>query len=265
MTAQTRTWHTAFVVEPARLIAAQPAQVGISALSMLFTAIFFAAPLRAVAWLPAWLIFGVAGAAALGVEYAFLKGISDRAFVEAHGGRGVWGDVLVYTTGGLLIVAGTTVLLTYAYKLPDLVRPAPALAALLALLHIVPLALIGVCSAQLHAAAERVTIREQRETARTFEDRKREIDLEVYEAEQKALARQRVRANTSEPTLSAPGTGAARPTNTSREHLIEQIARTLSEHPKANRAELARSLGIGRTTLYGLISEAQARGLLPRD
>ena len=49
---QARTWHTAFVVEPARLIAAQPAQVGISALSMLFTAIFFAAPLRA-AWVQA--------------------------------------------------------------------------------------------------------------------------------------------------------------------------------------------------------------------
>jgi hypothetical protein len=263
VTTTTRTWHTAFIVEPARLIAAQPAQVGISALSMLFTAIFFAAPLRAVPWLHPWLIFGVAGAAALGVEYAFLKGISDRAFVEAHGGRGVWGDVLVFTTGGLLIVAGATVLLTYAYRLPVFVSPAPWLAFTLALLHIVPLALIGVCSAQLHAAAERVSISEQRETARTFEEKKREIDLKVYAAEQTAMARQRVRANGAQQAPSASGTGAGRGANTSREHLLEQIARTLREQPDANRAELARSLGIGRTTLYALIKEAQARGLLP--
>lgn len=258
----TRTWRTAFLEEPARLIAAQPAQVGISALSMLLTAIYFAGPLLAVPWLPDGVVYVVTAAAALGVEYAFLKGVADRAYVEAHGGAGFWGDVLVYTTGFLLVVGGTTVLLTYAYALPALVTPAPWLAAVLALLHVVPLALIGVCSAQLHAAAERVVIAEQVTASRTFEDRKQAIDLEVYEAEQKALARQRVRAavpaNTEQPALAASG----RPANTDRDALREQVVRTLREQPKANRSALARDLGIGRTTLYELIAEAQQRGEL---
>jgi hypothetical protein len=262
---QTRTWHTAFIVEPARLIAAQPAQVGISALSMLFTAIFFAAPLRAVPWLHPWLIFGVAGAAALGVEYAFLKGISDRAFVEAHGGRGVWGDVLVFTTGGLLIVAGATVLLTYAYRLPVFVSPAPWLAFALALLHIVPLALIGVCSAQLHAAAERVSIREQRETARTFEDRKREIDLEVYAAEQKAMARQRVRSAVSQNTVTPTASrGVTTHSDAERARLRDAIVTVYRDTQGAvNVTQEAAKLGISRGLWYKLRDEAQARGLLP--
>lgn len=264
-----RTWRAAFVEEPLHLAAAQPAQLGISALSMLFTAIFFAAPLLDVTWLWRPLVFVVAGAAALGVEYAFLKGISDRAFVEAHGGTGFWGDVLVYTTGALLIVAGCTVLLTYAYKLPGFTAPGPWLAALLALLHIVPLAVIGVCSAQLHAGAEKaqqVTARrladETKRRAQSIEERKQQIDVEVYEAEQRAMAKLRVRAvfgpNTAQPVQTASGTG----TNSVR----EQIVRTLREQPKANKTKLAAELGIGRTALYDHIKAARAAGdLLPEE
>lgn len=63
------------------------------------------------------------------------------------------------------------------------------------------------------------------------------------------------------------GSGASgTATNTSAEHipntLREQIANTLREHPETNKAALARSLGIGRTTLYTLITEARQRGEL---
>lgn len=44
--------------------------------------------------------------------------------------------------------------------------------------------------------------------------------------------------------------------------LCRQIVRTLREQPNANRAQLARDLGIGRTKLYALIKEAQEKGEL---
>lgn len=279
-TATARTWRTAFVDEPARLIAAQPAQAGISSLSILLTAVYFAGPLLAVAWLHPWVVFIITGAAALGVEYAFLKGVADRAFVEAHGGNGAWGDVLVYTTGGLLIVGGTTVLLTYAYQLPALKHPAEWLAALLSLAHVAPLAVIGICSAQLHAAAERVALAERAEAARRakaeeeeaarrrakLDDLKADVDAEVYAAEQKALARQRVRGavpasvpNTSVTMpVSAPGRAAAIDRDALREHLRRTLAEHRAANTKPNKAELARQLGIGRTTLYELLKELDA-------
>lgn len=255
-----RTWRAAFVEEPARLAAAQPAQLGISALSMLFTAIFFAAPLLDVTWLWRPLVFIVAGAAALGVEYAFLKGISDRAFVEAHGGTGFWGDVLVYTTGALLIVAGCTVLLTYAYKLPGFTTPGPWLAALLALLHIVPLAVIGVCSAQLHAGAEKAQQTRALHVAQTFEERKRAIDLEVYEGEQKALARGRVRAaqtRTDDPRTDPHAAAQSAARAMTKAELYAAVRVAYAENPAFSRADLARRAGWSEAMVRKIIREIE--------
>jgi len=267
MTTETRTWRAAFLEEPARLAAAQPAQLGISALSMLFTAIFFAAPLLAVAWLPQPVIFLVTGMAALGVEYAFLKGVSDRAFVEARGGRGIWGDILVYTTGALLVVAGCTVLLTYAYKLPGMVTPAPWGAALLSLLHIVPLACIGVCSAQLHAAAEKATQQQALRGTRHAEERREEIDLEVYEGEQKALARARVRAaqtRTEAPAHEAHATpaheahaAAPSPVRATRAELCAAVRVAHAKNPAFSRADIARQAGWSEAMVRKLIKELE--------
>lgn len=298
-----RSLRAAFWAEPLRIAAGQPAQVLISSLSILFTAIFFAAPLLAIPWLSPALIYAVAGAAALGVEYAFLKGIADRAYVEAHGGAGrQWGDALVYTTGLLLVTGGTTVILTYAYRLPALAAPGDGLAVVLALLHIAPLAVIGVCSAQLHGLAERVHAAEARaeavaraeaeaaaraeaearsrriaearaEAEADAEARRVRLAVEIEEAEAKAAARLRYQearrasagsapANTPN---TAPDSASGTPPNTARAHLRAQVARTLAEHPTANKAALARSLGIGRTTLYELIAEARRAGLLPAN
>lgn len=265
----TRTWRVAFVEEPARLIASQPAQVGISALSMLLTAIYFASPLLAVPWLHNWIIYAVTGAAALGVEYAFLKGIADRAYIETHGGSGFWGDVLVYTTSGLLIIGGSTVLLTYAYEVPGLAQPKGFLAAFLALAHVAPLAVIGVCSAQLHASAERTAAAlaqraVEREAAanRSFEDRKRAIDLEVYEGEQKALARGRVRAAQSyaQPRTGTPAHGphaAARsPARAmSRDELCAAVRAAYTAHANFSRAELARRSGWSEAMVRKVLAE----------
>lgn len=249
MSVTARTWRMAFVEEPARLIAAQPAQVGISLLSMLLTAVYFAGPLLGVPWLPSWVVYIVTGAAALGVEYAFLKGVADRAYVEAHGGTGIWGDVLIYTTGALLVVGGTTVLLTYAYRLPALLHPSDTLAAVLALAHVAPLALIGVCSAQLHAAAERVAIMVRHQAAQTFEAQRQAIDLEVYEGEQKALARVRVRAaqahspaQTSNPhSPHAAAQSAVRPMT--RDDLCAAVRVAHADNPEFSRADMARRSG----------------------
>jgi len=260
MTTETRTWRAAFLEEPARLAAAQPAQLGISALSMLFTAIFFAAPLLAVAWLPQALIFLVTGMAALGVEYAFLKGVSDRAFVEARGGRGVWGDILVYTTGALLVVAGCTVLLTYAYKLPEMVTPAPWGAALLSLLHIVPLACIGVCSAQLHAAAEKATQQQALRGTRHAEERREEIDLKVYEAEQAAMARVRVRAAQTRTEAPAHEAHAAAPSPVramTRDELCAAVRAARADDPAFSRADLARRAGWSEAMVRKLVKELE--------
>jgi hypothetical protein len=283
MTAQTRTWQDAFVVEPLALAKSQPAQVAISSISVSLTAEFFAAG-GAVNPIVAYV-------GAIGVEYAYLKGLADAAFAGDERGLS-WKDGLTYTAAGLLVIAGTYVLLTRLYHVQALINPPEWGAVILALLHVTPLALIGLCSAQLHAAAERherqqteqrrletearakALQAEEDERKRKWQERMAEIEAEKRAAlarvaawEEEQAARLRASAQRAAQRGGGQQASAASGTvpNTSREHLIEQIARTLSEHPKANRAELARSLGIGRTTLYGLISEAQARGLLPRD
>lgn len=299
MTTTTRTWKDALITEPAQLVTAQPAQVGISALSMLFTAIFFAAPLLTVAWLPREIVFVATGAAALGVEYAFLKGIADRAFVEARGGVGFWGDLLVYTTGALLIVAGVTVLLTYAYKLEAFARPHWAFAAVLALVHIVPLATIGVCSAQLHAQAQRherqqrdaeaaeeraralrlqeeadARARRRQELDEAAEERRRVTAEEIEAAKLKALARLEYRqaaATQASPTTVTERHERPSPTVTAERHAASPSPRDVfkaavvaayRDDPQFNRAALAREHGWSRPAVATMLAEARSSGEL---
>ncbi|NJO81653.1 MAG: hypothetical protein HC828_02040 [Blastochloris sp.] len=242
-----RTFKNAFVDEPLRLIAAQPAQVGISALSILLTAIYFAAPLLEIPWLHPYLVYIVTAMAALGVEWAFLKGVADRAYIEAHGGKPFWGDVLVYTTGGLLVVGGTTVLLTYVYRLEIFTNPGDYLAAFLAVAHVAPLAAIGVCSAQLHAAAERLAVRYEQERRRTLDDRRADIDMEVYAAEQKAYARQRVQAaRDSHAPRTADDSHGSHAAAERGDPLAQEraaVREAYERDPKFNRSDLARQIG----------------------
>lgn len=275
-----RTFTQAFIAEPMRMIASQPAQVGISGLSMLFTAIFFADPFLEVPWLPHWLIFGVAGGAALGVEYAFLKGVADRAYVEAYGGGSFWGNALILTVWFLMVASGTTVLLTYAYKLPWFVSPPGAFAVLLSLSHIIPLSMIAACSAQLHAGAERLAVqrrtREEEETKqrmkeaedrqKSFEERKLEIDTQVYEAEQKAYARHRVRSVAPTVPDTVPGQSSrsvARLSDNEKAKLREQIVTLIRAHgADINVSRESKALGIRRQMWYDLKADAERRGEL---
>lgn len=268
-----RTFTQAFIAEPMRMIASQPAQVGISGLSMLFTAIFFADPFLEVPWLPHWLIFGVAGGAALGVEYAFLKGVADRAYVEAYGGGSFWGNALIATVWFLMVASGTTVLLTYAYKLPLFVTPPGGFAVLLSLSHIIPLSMIAACSAQLHAGAERLAVQrrtreeeEAKQRQKSFEERKLEIDTQVYEAEQKAYARSRVKSATATVTPTVTDQtprGVTALSDADRAKIREQIVTLIrAEGDALNVSKESARLGISRGLWYKLKADAERRGEL---
>ena len=273
-----RTFVDALIREPVQLAISQPHQVAISAISVSLMGKFFASS-GAVPW-------QVALIGAVGVEYAYLKGLSDAAYA-----RSLWGKRLVWAAFLIIVIAGISVLLRDAYHVAWMVAPSAVGAVVLAVLHILPLAYIGLCSANLHMEAEAQRVAADREAADRAEARRRDdedyerrrrqrrAELEDEIAAEKArklaeveameagtLARRRLReqAATNAPNTSAggppaaPGTGA----NTPREQLRGQVARTLREHPKANRAQLARELGIGRTTLYELIAEAQRLGEL---
>jgi hypothetical protein len=203
-------------------------------------------------------------ALAVGAEWAYLRGIA-----SSRKGAGGWVNALNWGALALVVLYG---LLWGARKFGAIPADPGAIGAwVLTAIHVLPIAFVSFCAAKVHAiAVERErTEAEARAAEQREQQRKRDEQRAAFELEQAAedaklrrwqeaqLFKASVRANSSSPAPSASGRD--------REQLIEQIARTLSEHPKANRAELARSLGIGRTTLYGLISEAQARGLLPRD
>ena len=283
-----RTWRDAFVREPARIAIGQPHQLFLSGMSITFTAAFFYDALGKLPFLHPALAGAVAVAGAIGAEYAYLKGLSDGARV---GGASPWQGRLIATVCGLLIISGTLVLMTHAYPVAALTAPVWWVALLLTLAHIVPLALLGLCSAKLHAEVEAAegarAVARQRETQERTQRLEADADARRQRREQaedaadarqmesladvaaekaKALARLEyraaVRANTT--TANTPNTAdtaSGQPTNSVR----ARIVRTLREHPKSNKSDLAQTLGIGRTALYTHIKAARAAGELPTE
>jgi hypothetical protein len=273
-----RTFRDAMIREPIQLAISQPHQVLISSISVSLMAIFFASS-GAVPAAAAW-------AGAVGVEYAYLKGLSDAAYTRSE-----WGMRLVWGAFAIIVIAGISVLLRDAYHMPWMVSPPAPLAVLLAVLHILPLAFIGLCSANLHmeaegqrVAADRAVIdrakdmeQEEQEYQRERERRRKQftddleverarkaLDIESYEAATLAKQRLRAAANTAAANTAntgphdASGTG----TNSVREQQRAHVVRTLREHPDTNKTQLAKELQIGRTLLYALIAEAKDRGEL---
>jgi uncharacterized membrane protein len=91
------------------------------------------------------------------------------------------------------VIAGVTVFLQDVYRIPALVSPGPFLGALLGLLHVIPLAFIGLCSAKLHVEAEQLRHRatqtaEEREAERLARIEQQRIEDEAFE---RNLERQR--------------------------------------------------------------------------
>ena len=218
-------------------------------------------------------------ALAVGAEWAYLRGIAS----SAKGSRG-WTRALNWGALGLVVIYG---MLWGVRKFGT--DPAVALGPFwLTALHILPVAFISFAAAMVHRSAVEVESAERaahdaeehaRQAQRAAEDRERErrrqaaqdaaeerrlLALAEVEAEKaKALARLEyrtaVRANTPNST---PSTASGTPANSDRDTLRAQVVRTLAEQPKANRSQLARDLGIGRTTVYELIKEAQEKGEL---
>jgi hypothetical protein len=225
----------------------------------------------------------VAYTLAVGVEWAYLKGLASDSRAPTRWGTALnWSAFIVVVLWGVLFVAS---------KVGAVDLHARGLGGfLLALAHVVPIAWLSLCSAMTHRAA--MTLQASRETQ--IEDAARERQRQIEDAEQARQMRIReqqdalqlksaqeaadlaaweaaqrtklalelerktalrsARANTANGGASA-ASGTA--TNTSREQLREQVARTLREHPRVNKTELARQLGIGRTLLYELIREIQ--------
>lgn len=188
-----RTLRGAFIDEPLRLAKTQPHQVLISTLSVSLTAEFFAdgdVVSRFVAYV-----------AAIGVEYAFLKGLADSSFAASQRDDDAppgltWGSSLVWSAFALLVIAGTYVLMTRTFGVTELKAPPAWGAVVLSLAHILPLALIGLCSAQLHAEAERLQLAMQRKADAELAQKRRdeEARVEARRAEDEARERRKAEA-----------------------------------------------------------------------
>jgi hypothetical protein len=266
----------AIFYEPLQLALDQPPQLLISAASVFLVAaeagILIDAP---------WNVF-----LAIGAEWAYLRGLC-----SGQAARTRWSAWLIWAAIVLVIAYGSLWGLRKFGLIPD--APPPWAAILLTALHIGCISAVTLCSAMCHRAeliarrsadeqaaqVERERLdaaeadqrrREQEEAAYLLEQRKlrdaMQLDLERQYKEQqlKQLSararlelRQSVRAQ--QPPI-ALGTATNTAPNTDREQLREQIVRTLREQPGANKSELARSLGIGRTLLYELIDEARQKG-----
>jgi hypothetical protein len=212
---------------------------------------------------------------AIGFEWTYLAGIALAGDIR----RGSWAlainatAMLTSAAFGMLYILGV-----YAI-IPE--HPEPLAAVLLAAAHILPITLMSFFYATAHRAhsaqgladADAVTRRQQaiedEQRALTDEWRREKLAIEI-ERERLALekARQRLAksaansgANTANTPDEAPSTASGTETR-SREQLREQVTRAVRERPSANKTELARSLGIGRTLLYSLIKEAREQGEL---
>lgn len=285
MTMPARTWRDAFVHEPARIAIGQPHQVFLSGMSVTFTAAFFYDALHKLPFLHPVAAGVIAVAGAIGAEYAYLKGLADGA---AAGGYSRWQAGLIWTVFALLVISGTLVMLRYAYPLPVLVTPPQWVSALLTLAHIVPLALLGLCSAKLHAeveAAHAAAARQRHEAAEAeARDRKARDDererrrLEAQDAAEarrletlgevealkaKALARLELRHAAASQTVTAAASQERHAASRSpRDVFRAAVIAAHRDDPGFNRAALADAHGWSRPMVAKLLDEARAAGEL---
>ncbi|NNJ11937.1 hypothetical protein EKD04_016510 [Chloroflexales bacterium ZM16-3] len=223
---------------------------------------------------------------ALGMEGTYLKGLIDAGHVRGRGQ--VWAVALIVATYATVICWG----IAHILSLPTVgVIPAEELGqrwgAFIAIVHVLPIAFTGLCSAMLHRA--RTTEEAQRRAEVEAEERQRRQRLEAQldaeaaeelaqrrqlqlEAERKAVelgtweSAQQAKARVKLFADSVRGeqvTNSATPVHTaleSDETLKQQIVAALTANSRANRSELARTLGIGRTKLYTLIKELDQEG-----
>jgi hypothetical protein len=273
-----RTFLDAMIREPIQLAISQPHQVAISTISVSLMAIFFGSS-GAVPALAAW-------AGAIGVEYAYLKGLSDAAYA-----RSAWGGRLVWGAFAIIVIAGISVLLRDAYHVAWMLDPGPWLAVLLAVLHILPLAFIGLCSANLHmeaegqrvdadrAALERVEARQQEEEQYQASRRRRRAEvedeiaaerqrrsLEIEAEKQKALAKLEYRTARAQEAAQRPHEAPAPEPHAAAQSPVraigkdELIARVRAAHghsPQFSRAELARETGWSEAMIRKVLKEIQ--------
>lgn len=233
---------------------------------------------------------------AIGMEGTYLKGLIDAGHVRGKGQR--WATALIISTYITVILWG----IAYILSLPAVAvipeKLSPEWGVFLASVHVLPIAITGLCSAMLHrardseSAAKAARIAEEAEARARKEQERREEEDAAYRRERqqieleaerkraelavwteaqhrKAELRERsansansVRGEQSAVRSSASGTGTNTDANTRDEQLREQIVAALTNDPKTNRTALAASLGIGRTKLYELIDIAKQRGEL---
>lgn len=223
---------------------------------------------------------------ALGMEGTYLKGLIDAGHVRGRGQ--VWAVALIVATYATVICWG----IAHILSLPTVgVIPAERLGrswgTFIAIVHVLPIAFTGLCSAMLHRArtteaAQRQAITEAEERARrqrlevqfdaeAAEERaqRREILLEAerkaaelatWESAQQAKARAKVFADSVRGEQVANSLQPVHTALDSDETLKQQIVAALSANSRANRSALARTLSIGRTKLYTLIKELEQEG-----
>lgn len=233
---------------------------------------------------------------AIGMEGTYLKGLVDAGHVRGRG-QG-WATALIVGTYVTVICWG----IAYILGLPAVgVIPehlGPGWGGAIAAIHVLPIAFTGLCSALLHKAraGEEATLTEQRRQFAEARERqlqqqrdaeaeaervaRRQLELELerkraelalWEQAQHTKAQLRAQrpdlfANSrTTSAFGASGTATNSRANSADEHLCAQVVAALAADPRANRSQLARDLGVGRTKLYALIRNAQQRGELPTE
>jgi hypothetical protein len=227
-----------------------------------------------------------AWALALGMEGTYLKGLIDAGHVRGRGQ--VWAVALIVATYATVICWG----IAHILSLPTVsVIPAEELGqrwgAFIAIVHVLPIAFTGLCSAMLHRA--RTTEEAQRRAEVEAEERqrqqrlqalldaeaaeeraqRRQLQLEAerkaaevatWESAQQAKARVKLFADSVRGEQVANSPATVQSASDSDETLKQRIVDVLSANSRANKTELARSLSIGRTKLYTLIDQLRQEG-----
>lgn len=276
-------WH-AFVLDPLHLATSQPHQILISAIPVTLSAFFFGSSTL--------IPYPIALAAAIGVEYAYLKGIGEAAQTGS-----VWGRRLVYGTFAFTIFTGFFSLAGSSYHIEAILHPAPFLAGLMALTEILILAWIGMCSSILHTetdrhvievAAEREATRQrtiaeveaqerqrqsQREQMRLEDEAARLAMLRDQEQERHKLAlwneaqhtkvalRMSTQSVNDASTLTAaqprqPASGRDKTTS------VNALVLLIRDNPSLTKTVMAQRLGVSRGTLYNIHKDAVTAGVM---
>jgi len=198
---------------------------------------------------------------AVGVEWAYLRGLASDSRAQSH-----WGAALNWSAFAIVVLWGVLWVATIYKAIPE--RPGGGLALALGAAHIVPIAWLALCSAMCHRTAVRADALAAGQAAReheVWEREQAEKDRELLRWKEAQRLKSEIkiaeRSVTETPVVTGVTAVSRSVTTPDRAALrVAVVTAYKTQGESLNVSQEAKRLGIGRGLWYKLRDEARGLG-----